>query len=110
MFCLMTDLDLFQLRLLKLCQKELEADLCTSKSDFLRAVADLNSIKEEKIKLEAKICILESRDLSKGKEQDRDGKEKIEAPRPVVAPAKFTAPEPVREKPASKRNLRRSSR
>merc|ERR1719429_86893 len=99
-----------QARLLKLCQKELEADLCTSKSDFLRAVADFNSIKEEKTKLKAKICILESRDLSKGKKQDRDGKEKIEAPRPVVAPAKFTAPEPVREKPASKRNLRRSSR
>ena len=33
-----------------MCQKELEADLCTSKSDFLRAVADLNSIKEEKIR------------------------------------------------------------
>ena len=60
----MTDPYLSQLRLLKLCQKELEADLCTSKSDFLRAVADLNSIKEEKTKLEAKICILESRDGS----------------------------------------------
>ena len=101
-------------RLLKLCQKELEADLSASKSDFLRAVADLSSVKEEKTRLEARVCILESRDKDEEKEQKRGGgKEKeelnvAEAPRQVVAPAKFTAPEPL--KPSSKRNLRRSSR
>ena len=94
-----------------MCQKELEADLSASKSDFLRAVADLSSVKEEKTRLEARICILESRD----KHQKRDGKEKeelkvAEPSRPVVAPAKFTAPEPLKEKPSSKGNLRRSSR
>ena len=103
-------------RLLKLCQKELEADLSASKSDFLRAVADLSSVKEEKIKLEARICILEARDERKqeGKELNRVGGEEelkaAEPPRPVVAPAKFTAPEPLNGKPSSKGNLRRSSR
>jgi len=104
-----------QARLLKLCQKELEADLSSSKSDFLRAVADLSSVKEEKTRLEARICILESRDKHQGKDQKRDGKEKeelnvAEPSRPVVAPAKFTAPEPLKGKASSKGNLRRSSR
>ena len=99
-----------------MCQKELEADLSASKSDFLRAVADLSSVKEEKTRLEARICILESREKHElGKEQKRDGKEKeelkvAEPQRPVVAAAKFTAPEPLKGKPDSKRNLRRSSR
>ena len=96
-----------------MCQKELEADLSASKSDFLRVVADLSSVKDEKTRLEARICILESRDKDEEKEQKRGGKEKeelnvAEPPRPVVAAAKFTAPEPL--KPSSKRNLRRSSR
>ena len=96
-----------------MCQKELEADLSASKSDFLRVVADLSSVKDQKTRLEARICILESRDKDEEKEQKRGGKEKeelnvAEAPRPVVAAAKFTAPEPL--KPSSKRNLRRSSR
>ena len=58
-----------------MCQKELEADLSASKSDFLRAVADLSSVKEEKTKLEARICILEARDERKqeGKEPNRVG-------------------------------------
>ena len=98
-----------------MCQKELEADLSASKSDFLRAVADLSSVKDEKTRLEARICILESRDKHQGKEQKKDGKEKeelnvAEPSRPVVAPAKFTAPEPLKEKASSKGNLRRSSR
>jgi len=102
-----------QARLLKLCQTELEADLSASKSDFLRAVAELSSVKDEKTRLEARICRLESRDKDEEKEQKRGGTEKeelnvAEAPRPVVAAAKFTAPEPL--KPSSKRNLRRSSR
>merc|ERR1740129_1416845 len=60
-----------QARLLKLCQKELEVDLSASKSDFLRAVADLSSVKEEKTRMEARICILvASRDKHElGKEQ-----------------------------------------
>merc|ERR1719397_1116303 len=98
-----------QARLLKLCQKELEADLSASKSDFLRAVADLSSVKEEKTRLEARICILESRDKHEGKEQ-KEKEEKLgvaEPPRPVVAAAKFTAPEPLQGKLDSKRNLRR---
>ena len=75
----------------------------------------LSSVKEEKTRLEARICILESGDKQQGKEQKKDGKEKeelnvAEPSRPVVAPAKFTAPEPLKEKPSSKGNLRRSSR
>ena len=98
-----------------MCQKELEADLSASKSDFLRAVADLSSVKEEKTRLEARICILEaSKDKHElGKEQKKEKKEELkvaEPPRPVVAAAKFTAPEPLKGKPDSKRNLRRSSR
>ena len=95
-----------------MCQKELEADLSASKSDFLRAVADLSTVKEEKTRLEARICILESRDKHElGKEQKEKEELKVaEPPRPVVAAAKFTAPEPLKGKPDSKRNLRRSSR
>ena len=95
-----------------MCQKELEADLSASKSDFLRAVADLSTVKEEKTRLEARICILESRDKHElGKEQKEKEELKVaEPPRPVVAAAKFTAPEPLQGKPDSKRNLRRSSR
>ena len=95
-----------------MCQKELEADLSASKSDFLRAVADLSSVKEEKTRLEARICILEARDKHElGKEQKEKEELKVaEPPRPVVAAAKFTAPEPLKGKPDSKRNLRRSSR
>ena len=78
---------------------------------------------EEKTKLEAKICIIETKSLDK-KEKEKmpakkvvsiskdekayEKKEAVEAPKPVVAAAKFTAPAPV--KPAPKENLRRSSR
>ena len=98
-----------------MCQTELEADLSASKSDFLRAVAELSSVKDERTKLEARICSLQSRGKDEEKEQKRGGTEKeelnvAEAPRPVVAAAKFTAPEPLKGKPDSKRNLRRSSR
>ena len=97
-----------------MCQKELEADLSASKSDFLRAVADLSSVKEEKTRSEARICILEAsrkkHELGKEQKEKKEELKVAEPPRPVVAPAKFTAPEPLKGKPDSKRNLRRSSR
>lgn len=112
-----------QARLLKMCVTELEAALSTSKTDFLKAVAEVSNIMEEKTKLEAKICIIETKSLDK-KEKEKmpakkvvsiskdekayEKKEAVEAPKPVVAAAKFTAPAPV--KPAPKENLRRSSR
>ena len=78
---------------------------------------------EEKTKLEAKICTLETKgvdkkekdkmpakkDVSESKDETAHGKkEAVEAAKPVVAAAKFTAPAPV--KPAPRENLRRSSR
>jgi hypothetical protein len=77
-------------------------------------VAEVSTIMEEKNKLEAKLCVLES---GKGKATKSvrisepakaDGPP---APRPLVAAAKFTAPPlPAEERSSTGRNLRRSSR
>ena len=70
-----------QSRLATLALEDLEKDLAESKKDFMKIVDKMQEIKEEKVKLEAKVCFLENVQSSSGKEksllQDRVVKESI---------------------------------